>query len=232
MNQDFWLRVHGGSTHFPIVLLAVSVLFDLLGIFWPADSARRGLHAAGFLSAAIGVVVSFGAVASGLIISGWKILGTGTLLRHHQFIWPGFGISVALVIWRATVGRRASLGAFRVYLCAMAMASALILAGAYYGGELALAGNSGIETFPISSPRSADPVLIVRGEHLFLMNCAHCHGKDATGDEGPDLHGIHKTDARISVIVQNGIKGEMPRFDRKLNANDVQALIAFLRSLG
>ena len=114
----------------------------------------------------------------------------------------------------------------------MTMASALILAGAYYGGELALASNTGIETFPVSSPRSTDPVLIVRGEHLFLMNCAHCHGKDATGDEGPNLHCIHKTDARSSAIVQNGTKGEMPRFDRKLDANDVRALIAFLRSLG
>ena len=48
MGKEFWLRVHGGSTHFPIVLLFVSVLFDVLGLWWPDRSARRGLHFAGF----------------------------------------------------------------------------------------------------------------------------------------------------------------------------------------
>src|SRR5881398_2874468 len=36
-----------------------------------------------------------------------------------------------------------------------------------------------------------------QGRHLFVMNCAHCHGDDARGDEGPDLHNLHKSDARI-----------------------------------
>ena len=51
------------------------------------------------------------------------------------------------------------------------------------------------------------------------------------GDEGPDLHGLRKTDARLSVLINNGIKGEMPRFNQKLSESDVQALIAFLNSL-
>jgi mono/diheme cytochrome c family protein len=73
--------------------------------------------------------------------------------------------------------------------------------------------------------------LVAQGQHLFLMNCAHCHGDDARGDEGPDLHGLRKTDARLSALINNGIKGEMPRFNQKLSASDVQALIAFLNSL-
>jgi mono/diheme cytochrome c family protein len=33
------------------------------------------------------------------------------------------------------------------------------------------------------------PVVTVKsGRTLFLKNCAHCHGADAHGDEGPDLH--------------------------------------------
>src|SRR6266566_4247072 len=47
---------------------------------------------------------------------------------------------------------------------------------------------------------------------LFMLNCAHCHGADARGDEGPDLHGVTKSDQRIVTIIQNGIKGEMPKF--------------------
>ena len=70
-----------------------------------------------------------------------------------------------------------------------------------------------------------------RGYTLFLVNCAHCHGDDARGDEGPDLHGVTKSDARIASMIKNGVKGEMPKFGSKLTDTDVQALIAFLRSL-
>ena len=47
-----------------------------------------------------------------------------------------------------------------------------------------------------------------QGRHLFLMNCAHCHGDDAHGDEGPDLHNLHRSDARIHEVVTAGIKGD------------------------
>src|SRR5260221_6802505 len=70
-----------------------------------------------------------------------------------------------------------------------------------------------------------------QGYTLFLMNCAHCHGSDARGDEGPDLHGVTKSVVRISSLIKNGIKGEMPKFGEKLTDTDVQALIAFVRSL-
>ncbi len=70
-----------------------------------------------------------------------------------------------------------------------------------------------------------------QGYKLFLLNCAHCHGDDARGDEGPDLHGVTQSDARITSMIQNGVKGEMPKFGSKLSATDVQALIAFVRTL-
>ena len=72
---------------------------------------------------------------------------------------------------------------------------------------------------------------VSRGYELFQLNCAHCHGSDARGDEGPDLHGVAKSDARISSLIKNGIKGEMPKFGEKLTDTDVNALIAFLRTL-
>jgi len=70
-----------------------------------------------------------------------------------------------------------------------------------------------------------------RGYELFLLNCAHCHGDDARGDEGPDLHRVTRSDARIASMIKNGVKGEMPKFGAKLGDGDVQALVAFIRSL-
>jgi mono/diheme cytochrome c family protein len=70
-----------------------------------------------------------------------------------------------------------------------------------------------------------------QGYNLFEFNCAHCHGDDARGDEGPDLHGLVKSDARLTKIIKGGIKGEMPAFGKKFTDADVQALIAYLRTL-
>jgi len=69
------------------------------------------------------------------------------------------------------------------------------------------------------------------GRHLFVVNCAHCHGDDARGDEGPDLHNLHRSDARIHEVITAGIKGEMPSFGKKLGDPDVRQLIAYLRTL-
>lgn len=71
----------------------------------------------------------------------------------------------------------------------------------------------------------------MQGRHLFLLNCAHCHGDDARGDEGPDLYNLHKSDTRIRTVITSGIKGEMPSFAKKLNDSDVNALTAYLRTL-
>ena len=81
-------------------------------------------------------------------------------------------------------------------------------------------------------PQQFDTQLVAGGHSLFLMNCAHCHGDDATGDEGPDLHGLRKSDGRLRALIKNGIKGEMPRFSEKLADSDIDALVAFLHSLG
>ena len=119
-------------------------------------------------------------------------------------------------------------GAARAALCAGAIAVCTV------GGTLSLADymqkKSALEP-SLTSRNSPQSPLVDQGQHLFLMNCAHCHGDDARGDEGPDLHGLRKSDARLSALINNGIKGEMPRFNQKLSASDVHAIIAFLDSL-
>jgi mono/diheme cytochrome c family protein len=74
-------------------------------------------------------------------------------------------------------------------------------------------------------------LIVAHGQNLFAVNCSHCHADDATGDEGPDLHGLTKSDERIKAIITNGIKGEMPAFGKKLQEADKEALVGFLRSL-
>ena len=123
--------------------------------------------------------------------------------------------------------------AFVAAICASGTALALMFGVA----SMIRHGHSSISilTFATTAQTSMKPPEVARdavqGRHLFLMNCAHCHGDDAHGDEGPDLHDLHRSDTRIHEVITAGIKGEMPSFGRKLGDPDVRQLIAYLRTL-
>jgi mono/diheme cytochrome c family protein len=70
-----------------------------------------------------------------------------------------------------------------------------------------------------------------QGYKLFDQYCAQCHGDDARGDEGPNLHGLQKSDARLDTIIKGGVKGEMPAFAKKFTDSNVRDLITYLRTL-
>ncbi len=81
------------------------------------------------------------------------------------------------------------------------------------------------------APTPTSPEWVAQGRKLFLASCAHCHGADATGDEGPDLHDVAVSDRYISHIITRGIKHEMPSFAKKLGAPEIARLTAYVRSL-
>jgi mono/diheme cytochrome c family protein len=83
----------------------------------------------------------------------------------------------------------------------------------------------------IEAATPTSPELVAKGRRLFLDSCAHCHGADAHGDEGPDLHGVQVSDRYIHNTITRGIKGEMPSFAKKHAGADITALTAYLRSL-
>src|SRR5258707_2782149 len=101
----FWQRLHGGSSHFPIVLLRASVAFDFVARPLRDLSLRRGLHAAGLGSAIVGVLGGCGAVVSGLVMTGGHILGDGQGKMYHLVVWPSFSLAGSLVACR--LSRRA-----------------------------------------------------------------------------------------------------------------------------
>lgn len=83
--------------------------------------------------------------------------------------------------------------------------------------------------------------LVAEGGELFTQNCATCHGRDLNGTfVGPPLlHEIYAPDrlpdSAIRAAVANGVSPHnwdfsgMPSFPN-LGADDVEALIAFVRS--
>ncbi len=119
----------------------------------------------------------------------------------------------------------------------LGLAAALGLLGVTFGLspllQPATAAAAKEQSIKIASA-SASPTLegeAKRGHSLFDHNCAHCHGDDARGDEGPSLYDLKKSDARVTKIIKEGIKGEMPKFGTKFNDADIRALIAYVRTL-
>jgi mono/diheme cytochrome c family protein len=86
-------------------------------------------------------------------------------------------------------------------------------------------------TGPASSGIVASPQVLAQGAGFFAQSCADCHGDDAHGDEGPDLHSLAISNARIAAQIKNGTKGEMPSFAKKYDDRQIAALIVYLRSL-
>ena len=69
------------------------------------------------------------------------------------------------------------------------------------------------------------------GRTVFLKNCAHCHGADARGGEGPDLHNLDWTDGQITTRIRDGKKGQMTAFAGKLSAAQIRELTRYLLTL-
>jgi mono/diheme cytochrome c family protein len=199
MSPQFWQRLHGGSTHLPIVLLGVSIVFDVIAGRSRGDALRKGFSAAGLSLAAAGVLGGCLAVASGLAMTEGRLLGNGLERMHHLFVWPAFGLATLLVVVRLIGSRVAS----KFYLAGMAVSSALMLGAGYWGGEMLLNGPEPGPKPPGQQLTVSESALRSHGQELFLMNCAHCHGTDAAGtEEGPSLLHVQKSNALIAGVIR------------------------------
>lgn len=75
---------------------------------------------------------------------------------------------------------------------------------------------------------TGDPV---RGNAIFQMNCAGCHGFQADGRVGPSLQGISKHKSQISLIQQviSGKTPPMPQFQP--GTQEMADLLSYLEKL-
>jgi mono/diheme cytochrome c family protein len=103
---------------------------------------------------------------------------------------------------------------------AAVITSAFVLVATFAAGGIYW-NHSGGETEPGNKPLAAED-LAVKGRSFFLRTCAQCHGRDADGgEEAPHM----------TLVIQSGIKGEMPSFSKKYNAQDTAAIVAYLKTL-
>lgn len=87
------------------------------------------------------------------------------------------------------------------------------------------------QTVPVQQTSHLVATDMAAGRTLFLKNCAHCHGADAHGDEGPDLHNLEWADQQIATRIRNGKAGQMTAFKDKLQPSEIDSLVIYVRSL-
>jgi len=91
---------------------------------------------------------------------------------------------------------------------------------------------TGGEAAPSPAPEGGDPI---SGASAYAQNCAACHGENAQGGPvGPTLVSAEmkaKDDDYYRQVIANGIAGTaMPPWGSRLSAQDIQEIVAFLRS--
>ena len=87
---------------------------------------------------------------------------------------------------------------------------------------------------------AASPIFAADGAALFKAKCAACHGADGKGETpvGKNLKvaslgsaDVQKlSDAELEKVISDG-KGKMPPFKTKLTADELKAVVAFVRTL-
>ena len=138
MGSLFWSRVHGGVTHFPIALLFGAALFDALTLVRPESVKKSEFAIVGYWLVILAAAGATAAVLSGLALSKWNVGGTGSVLRHHLFVWPAFALIIALATWRFLVGPSPSRQSLAAYVVSAAVACLCIGVAGFFGGEMLL----------------------------------------------------------------------------------------------
>ncbi len=72
---------------------------------------------------------------------------------------------------------------------------------------------------------------INNGHAIFEINCAGCHGVEADGDVGPNLHTVSKRRSKASIIHQviSGETPPMPKFQP--NKQEMADLLSYLEAI-
>jgi len=135
-----WDKLHGAMTHFPIALLLFSTACDFVSVAFKKLSFARGLRLASFYGLAVAALASVGAVVSCIALTKGDMWGRGDFGWHHRFVWPAFGLLMALAVWRLVVRDAMSRTGLCLYLVLMLLASGFVAAAGYFGGELLLSG--------------------------------------------------------------------------------------------
>jgi mono/diheme cytochrome c family protein len=108
------------------------------------------------------------------------------------------------------------------------LTSVLMLTVTFLGGRIYWQHTAKEE----AKPMAGSDALVAQGRSFFARSCAHCHGRDADGGEdAPSLQKLSISPGHMTLVIQSGIKDEMPSFAKKYSDAEIQKIVAYLQTL-
>ena len=127
---------------------------------------------------------------------------------------------------KAAAGGRARLLAGRLRRAVVAVGVAGVIAAGCGGAS---------PDVPLGADGRADPVLEL-GRTVYGAQCSSCHGNEGQGgrgkplDRGRSLERYPEIEAMIEVVAEGKGSG-MPRFDDKLDPDEIEAVARYVREV-
>lgn len=97
------------------------------------------------------------------------------------------------------------------------------------GGLLGLGCALGANACPFGD--QAPTPVSATGREIFTINCASCHGVDASGGRGPSLVATQLTTEELISKIGRGSPGLMPRYKGKLTPEQIERVAAYVTEL-
>ncbi len=73
--------------------------------------------------------------------------------------------------------------------------------------------------------------MVASGRTLYVANCVSCHGQDAEGKIGPNLHALGDPDAKVYRHIANGFGQKMPAYKNTMTKDQIDTLVAYIQTL-
>jgi len=141
-----WNHLHGASTHFPIVLILIGVMFDVAAILFKKESWRT----VAFWCFLLGALATIPAILSGQAgVLGWfgvkeeerKFIEAGSqtdqfVNKHRLLAFIFGGIALVLALWRAGVKDKLKGLPFWLWLCVAVIVAGGIGYVGFLGGAI------------------------------------------------------------------------------------------------
>lgn len=121
----------------------------------------------------------------------------------------------------------------RFRLVALAFMAWTLILNAFHVSQAAGQESPTAQVSPASAAAPAAPADLEQGKRLFAQNCSACHGADAGGGDGPDLHGVPASlgDPTVQGIIRRGIAGTAMPGSSTVSEKEAANIVAYLRTL-
>ena len=138
MDSGLWARLHGAVIHFPVALsISHRALRHGCVVLLVASRGSSRLLAGGGYALYVAALVSVPAVISGLVLTRGIIWGHDALRWHHLFVWPAWGLLIALAVCAGTPAVDApTRREHAIFLAGVWLMAALMGGTGHWGGLL------------------------------------------------------------------------------------------------